>query len=762
MAASRRGQPPLSVRLPQPAVAVLPDLPPVSALFLIDFDVKAGYTIIWKQAVPGLELEGIVEYKSLPSGLHTVSDDLIYFVHDGGHAGLSAFVNTPTDEEETRHARMIAVGVLVPLSYGRLGRAWRHAEGLKDIAAKLAADRTQTQLLDEYWDKNGLHETTAPQPLKDTPLESPLLSIRASRPGLGNGHARNRSASDGAALIPPGHRLSPFHPAWSLTALLDTFGPLIFPIHRAALLRKRILISCHAPVHEVCNFVYDISVLSNIPLSICDVIDPSTPVQRLRPLFCIGVHDISYLQEHQAAMKRAYHSQDRDDPTTPDDTSSGWVACTTDSILAMKEDLWDMLITMPPSYSSNAKQRVWPTVEMPKGIPVKATQRDLRRFRSLARGLARLATPPAPAPPRPLHPQSPNPRSRPRSEASDSPVRSTTPAAIRLSNKPSGVSRPGTSGSVEASRCPTRATTTTTTTTTLSPVAAAAGDDTDKIVEPTTWAALAYNGFMWWASAGEKRHSDEVDEQSHDATLLADLDLGGGVGGGGGGPRNPSGSAVLGLSSSLSPSSPSSSSPQQQQPLAGQRRASFGAVYLGSSAGAAAVRTGTFDGADDQRQLEEVRVEEEGAEEEEETQARMELAVVAYFHRLTSALLSVLADIVDSSDDDDLLGLDLDDSDNYADNSGFDGPGMLSGGEEEEEEEQARLLGASLAARSAAGGGRSTRGWLRVDSEALAEMGLDVWSQADADFVREVAVRYFGRRAHVETKGVEVCGVRVC
>jgi hypothetical protein len=253
MAASRRGQPPLSVQLPQPAAA-LPDLPPVSALFLIDFDVKAGYTITWKQAVPGLELEGTVEYKSLPSGLHTVSDDLIYFVHDGGHAGLSAFVNTPTDEEETRHARMIAVGVLVPLSYGRLGRAWRHAEGLKGMAAKLAADRKQTQLLEEYWEKNGVSETTAPQPLKDTPLESPLLSIKASRPGLGKGHARNRSASDGTALIPPGHRLSPFHPAWSLTSLLDTFGPLIFPIHRAALLRKRILISCHAPVHEVCNF----------------------------------------------------------------------------------------------------------------------------------------------------------------------------------------------------------------------------------------------------------------------------------------------------------------------------------------------------------------------------------------------------------------------------------------------------------------------------------------------------------------------------
>lgn len=255
MAASRRGQPALSVRLPQPAsLGSLPDLPPISALFLIDFDVKAGYTIAWKRAVAGLELEGTVEYKSLPSGLHTVPDDLIYFIHDGGHAGLSAFVNTPTDEEETRHARMIAVGVLVPLSYGRLGRAWRHAEGLKAIAAELAADRQRTHILEEYWEKNGAQETSVPQPLKDTPLASPVLSVKASRTGLGRSHLRNRSASDGTALIPPGHRLSPFHPAWSLTSLLETFGPLIFPIHRAALLRKRILISCHAPVHEVCNF----------------------------------------------------------------------------------------------------------------------------------------------------------------------------------------------------------------------------------------------------------------------------------------------------------------------------------------------------------------------------------------------------------------------------------------------------------------------------------------------------------------------------
>ncbi|KAL2160534.1 hypothetical protein VTH06DRAFT_1222 [Thermothelomyces fergusii] len=684
MAASRREQPPLAVRLSPPsAAAALTDLPPISALFLIDFDVKAGYTIIWKRAVAGLELEGAVEYKSLPSGLHTVTDDLIYFVHDGRHAGLSAFVNIPTDEEQRRHARMISVGVLVPLSHGRLGRAWRHAEALKDLAAKLAADREQTQLLEEYWGRNAASETTAPQPLKDIPLESPLLGVKTARPGLGRGHTRNRSASDGTALIPPGHRLSPFHPAWSLTSLLDTFGPLIFPIHRAALLRKRILISCHAPVHEVCNFVYDISVLSNIPLSVCDVIDPAAPVQRLRPLFCVGVHDLSDLLEYQTTMKRGRPTVDPDDyPNNSEDANSGWVACTTDSILAMKEGLWDMLITMPPPHSSKAKQRVWPTVECPKGVPVKATQRDLRRFRSLCLGLARLAT----------RPPSLNTRSS-HSEASGSP----TPA-LRLF-KTTG-SRSGTTA-----------------------------EDTDAIVEPVTWAALAYNGFMWWASAGEKRHSEELDEQAHDASLLADL---------------------------IPPVSPVV--PQQQQQRSRDRRPSITAAAASSGSGMIPSLASLT-----ARPLDEPEGTQNG-DDGSEAQARIELALVAYFHRLTTTVLSVLADIVDSTDDDDLLDLNLNDG-HEAYTSEYDSPVSAAASSGGGGGESTRLLGPTArAAAAAAGSGdeRDSMGWVRVDSDALAEMGLDVWSQADADFVREVSVRYFNRRAHVETKGVEVCGLRVC
>ena len=43
-------------------------------------------------------MEGVVEYKSLPSGLHTVDEDLVYFVHEN-YAGISAFLNKENDQD---------------------------------------------------------------------------------------------------------------------------------------------------------------------------------------------------------------------------------------------------------------------------------------------------------------------------------------------------------------------------------------------------------------------------------------------------------------------------------------------------------------------------------------------------------------------------------------------------------------------------------------------------------------------------------------
>lgn len=239
--------------------------------------------------------------------------------------------------------------------------------------------------------------------------------------------------------------------------------------------------------------------------------------------------------------------------------------------------------------------------------------------------------------------------------------------------------------------------------------------DTEKIVEPSTWAELAYNGFMWWASAGEQRHGDEAEEAAKDASLLADL---------------------------ISP-------PQQRRDSFGRRAScSPAARALGDSVSSPTARKMPLgDGANDDQE------QDDGDEDE----ARVELAIIAYFHRLTTSIFGVLADMVQSAgagadDDDGDDGDDLLDV-NLARGAGGDGQGAAG------REDAALLPGSAGGEWDEEDGGA---GWIRVDSDAMAQMGLDVWSSADAAFVKEVAARYFARKAYVESKGVEVCGLRVC
>jgi hypothetical protein len=70
--------------------------------------------------------------QSATNYLNPITNCTRYFVHEE-YAGICAFINQPAAEAE-RNALMLAVGVLVPLSFGRLGKSWRHADGLKKLA----------------------------------------------------------------------------------------------------------------------------------------------------------------------------------------------------------------------------------------------------------------------------------------------------------------------------------------------------------------------------------------------------------------------------------------------------------------------------------------------------------------------------------------------------------------------------------------------------------------------------------------------------
>lgn len=331
------------------------------------------------------------------------------------------------------------------------------------------------------------------------------------------------------------------------------------------------------------KIVYDISILSNIPLAVTDLLAANAPPQRLRPLFSIGIHDIPLLEEDLRASQAATSDSDEDT-----DEGYGWIACTTDSILAMKKTLYDILITMPPPYSENATEKIWPKVETSKGIEIKATQRDLRRYKALRWGLSH-----------------PSPPSSPNTESESTLPR--TPSSLSPRDDPM-LDIP----------------------------------DMDPIIEPSTWSALAYSGFMWWASAGEQGlHSSE--ETDSDTSLFTGL--------------------------SLSPSS----HPTKPAP------------------------------------------------------AHQEMGIVAYFHRLTTQFLSTLSDILDTN------------------NSSSD----------EEISPEGHLLSVDNDTDSEGQG-------VHITSADVSRMGLDIWSISDHEFIETIAREYFDRKASIDGRSVDVCGIRIC
>ncbi|KAL8863800.1 MAG: hypothetical protein Q9174_007545, partial [Haloplaca sp. 1 TL-2023] len=179
-----------------------------------------------------------------------------FFVHDDEYAGISSFINGKAEESQ-RNALMLAVGALIPLSYGRLGKSWRHAQGLHALAEELQKDPNNTKPLSDFWEDHQQQddeEATRPTSGEGSPSALRQQRSRAKSSPNGQPRTRKRATTTASTVAPPGQSLSPHHPALSLSTFLDTFGPLIFPIYKAALLRKRILILGQAPVEQACNF----------------------------------------------------------------------------------------------------------------------------------------------------------------------------------------------------------------------------------------------------------------------------------------------------------------------------------------------------------------------------------------------------------------------------------------------------------------------------------------------------------------------------
>ena len=197
--------------------------------------------------------------------------------------------------------------------------------------------------------------------------------------------------------------------------------------------------------------VYHLSVLSSISVRDAEHLVPGTEeLLRLPCLFSVGVHDIADLEPVQTP-RHGGHGPGAGSPV-------GWVACTTDEIMATKTRLYDIIVELPHTYNAPPQERRWPRIRTSDGSLIKASQRDVERYRILHKELYKQ-------------------RNRPQTASEAYTDDEHGDAAPLLSRD-----------QVDTKRA----------------------DDEfnqvydDSVVEPMTWSRLAYMGYMWWASAGEK------------------------------------------------------------------------------------------------------------------------------------------------------------------------------------------------------------------------------------------------------------------
>jgi len=106
----------------------------------------------------------------------------------------------------------------------------------------------------------------------------------------------------------------------------------------------------------------------------------------VKPLFTIGVQDLTVL-----AASAAWQGVSQDVDQSEDPVAAGWLACTSDELLATKYQLSEYRIRFPTVAKASTDNSPWPTmtrtVTVKQEEAVRATQRDLHRWQGLTHHL---------------------------------------------------------------------------------------------------------------------------------------------------------------------------------------------------------------------------------------------------------------------------------------------------------------------------------------------------------------------------------------
>ncbi|KAJ8515463.1 hypothetical protein ONZ45_g7114 [Pleurotus djamor] len=304
----------------------------IVAVFHASFHPTQGNVIDWSvKASDDLSLKNL-EFNALPSGLHLVDEDVVYFNRDDHH-GVCIFRRRKTTEHGHRGFRLSSMGILLAKSHRP--RPWRHTAALKALVTYIYSNLELTGIL---------------EPTEDDwePARRFFEERKVRRADLGGAGRWDGWSHDLYELE------TNSNPALHLTHLLRILGPSALTLYKHVLGRRRILILTLPPVEAAC-------VLCRVAADLCfeEQVEYTSPQggslredipKRLKGKSREGISVLGMITLN-----------DLDRLAEESKTGRGWIACTTDTIYLDKPSCYDLLIdltTLSPNNSTRPAFKV--------------------------------------------------------------------------------------------------------------------------------------------------------------------------------------------------------------------------------------------------------------------------------------------------------------------------------------------------------------------------------------------------------------------
>ncbi|KAH3675454.1 hypothetical protein WICMUC_002743 [Wickerhamomyces mucosus] len=369
---------------------------PISAIFLTQFNVKSGYELKWHKTIDeSVNISGL-EYKSLPSGLHEVEQDVVSFVQPKTNAegttetsydlyyGISVYHQNlkESNNKDRSSVKMFSLGILVdPLRLTSMQTLSQKTNDDFSIWKPLHftstlqyVDKLKDLLMD--WDMNSFTEFELffDDYKRNDLLEAPIINS----PRFKRTDVFPLMDNDTRRIVANPQKNGNHHYLLKLPKLLERLGPLTFRVWREALLRKRILLLDSSNVDLNDSFVYCLSIISTLPQDSISILTESgceeiAKLRYIQPFYTVGVNDLEWFK----LIKNK---------------NLGYITFSTDEILLYKDSIYDYSISFKSdSATNNTPPRLLTSdaskVGAKETAPLRSTQRDLKRTQFLTKEL---------------------------------------------------------------------------------------------------------------------------------------------------------------------------------------------------------------------------------------------------------------------------------------------------------------------------------------------------------------------------------------